>query len=156
MQYYIRGAWRTISDSQMGQQGGAKRVTIPPGPRADPDRKQPGVVTASDRRKEASRRTTAGNVPLKSSDSIKESSAFLRDTEGDWEDFLRRMASSQNDEQSRSNQEDTSTSQDTRDTQDTQDSQDSQDTQDSLESQQSFESHTKSASSSFASTYRRR
>lgn len=93
MQYYIRGAWRTISDRQ-------------------PVDRRPVLQaeTASHRQGEASASTpkdshfpaTSGQraasysnravVKRELSQEMKQSSDFLRDTEGEWEAILRRMS----------------------------------------------------------------
>lgn len=95
MQYYIRGAWRTISDHQTSSQTRESRAENQDQHRFDnattrqPPRSiiPPKVATPSTSGK------NRGSVKRELSEEMKQSSAFLRDTEGEWEAILRRMSS---------------------------------------------------------------
>lgn len=96
MQYYIRGAWRTISDKQPADRSTVQKAET--GSQSQ-DRDLQGTASANNaaatRVEQRASSKAYGFVKRELSDELKESSAFLRDTEGDWEAVLRRIASRQ-------------------------------------------------------------
>ena len=92
MQYYIRGAWRTISDPPQAAKPSDRSDSTSRGQSQTNDSQdsnassissgQQGVVP--DRPQPAKREL---------SDEMKESLTFLRNSEGDWETILRRISS---------------------------------------------------------------
>lgn len=100
--FYIRGAWRTISDRQPAHRQQA-------GPASERDGRQQGQTLSSNASKSSNfqgRNTkhavSGGNelvVRRELSQEMKESSAFLRNTESDWEAVLRRMSARDGEDQ---------------------------------------------------------
>lgn len=106
--FYIRGAWRTISDPPFLKRSHTdydEKIR-------QQDNRQSGVVrheTDHSAKRQLPNRDAGAGAKRQLSQGMKESSAFLRETEDDWEAILRRISGREGDGSQESQASSTST-----------------------------------------------